>query len=148
VSCQPLIEGSYATTSNSQECGRFHTHRDVALVKVDAGGLKPLPIRSSIVSHAEEVYAVGTPFDESLQSTITKGIVSGIRTEEKSGLKLIQSDVDIHGGNSGGPLLDSQGNVVGISVSGIGLRKLSAGLNFFIPIIDGLEWLNVKIKAP
>ncbi len=127
---------------------RANKHRDVALVKVDAGGLKPLPIRSSIVSHAEEVYAVGTPFDESLQSTITKGIVSGIRTEEKSGLKLIQSDVDIHGGNSGGPLLDSQGNVVGISVSGIGLRKLSAGLNFFIPIIDGLEWLNVKIKAP
>jgi len=30
----------------------------------------------------------------------------------------------------------------------LGLGKLSAGLNFFIPIIDGLEWLNVKVKAP
>ena len=86
--------------------------------------------------------------DESLKSTVTKGIVSAIRTEENTGLKFLQSDVDIQGGNSGGPLLDNVGNIVGISVSGIGLGKLSAGLNFNIPIIDGLEWLNVKVKAP
>jgi serine protease Do len=125
---------------------RVNKHRDVALIKVDAGGLRPLPIRSSGLGQAEEVYAIGTPLDESLKSTITKGIVSGIRTEEKTGLKLIQSDVDIQGGNSGGSLLDNKGNVVGISVSGIGLGKLSAGLNFFIPIMDGLKWLNVKIR--
>ena len=81
-------------------------------------------------------------------ATITKGTISGIRTQEKTGLELIQSDVNIQGGNSGGPLLDDMGNIIGISVSGLGLGKLSVGLNFFIPIIDGLKWLNVKVEAP
>ena len=125
---------------------RVNKHRDVALIKVNVGGLKPLPINSDPINQAEDVYAVGTPLDESLKATITKGIVSAVRTQENNGLQLIQSDVDIQGGNSGGPLLDSGGNVVGISVSGIGLKKLSTGLNFFIPIIDGLKWLNIKVQ--
>jgi serine protease Do len=124
---------------------RVNKHRDVALIKIDVGGLKQLPIRVTPLKESEEVYAVGTPVDEKLKATITKGIISSIRTQEKTGLQLIQSDVDIQGGNSGGPLLDNMGNIVGISVSGIGLRKLSAGLNFFIPIVDGLNWLNVKV---
>jgi len=127
---------------------RISKHRDVALIKVSVGGLKPLPINGSPLNQAEEVYAVGTPIDEDLKATITKGIISGIRTQEKTGLELIQSDVNIQGGNSGGPLLDDMGNIIGISVSGLGLGKLSVGLNFFIPIIDGLKWLNVKVEAP
>ena len=127
---------------------RVNKHRDVALIKVSVGGLRPLPINSSSLSQAQEVYAVGTPIDEGLKATITKGIISAIRTQEKTGLKLIQSDVDIQAGNSGGPLLDNMGNVVGISVSGIGLGRLSAGLNFFIPIVGGLDWLNIKVQIP
>ena len=124
---------------------RVNKHRDVALIKIDVSGLNPLPIRNKPLKESEEVYAVGTPIDEKLKATITKGIISSIRIQEKTGLQLIQSDVDIQGGNSGGPLLDNMGNIVGISVAGIGLEKLSAGLNFFIPIVDGLDWLNVKV---
>jgi S1-C subfamily serine protease len=65
------------------------------------GGLKPLPINDSPLNQAEGVCAVGTPIDEGLKTIITKGIVSGIRTQEKTGLELIQSDVNIQGGNSG-----------------------------------------------
>ena len=72
---------------------RINKHRDVALLKINAGDLKPIPIRSSSLNQAEEVYAIGTPMDESLKSTVTKGIVSAIRTEENTGLKLIQSEM-------------------------------------------------------
>lgn len=65
-------------------------------------------------------------------------------------LDLIQSDVPIHGGNSGGPLFDRQGNLIAICVSGISLdrRKGNASLNFFIPIMDGLEKLGVELVEP
>ena len=60
---------------------------------------------------------------------------------------MIQADVDIQGGNSGGPLVDASGNVVGISVAGIGPPgKFSSGVNFFIPIQDALRALDIKIK--
>jgi len=65
-------------------------------------------------------------------------------------LPLIQADVDIHGGNSGGPLLDEFGNVVGISVSGHGEAgsDYSVGLNFFIPIESALQFLNIVLEQP
>ena len=44
-------------------------------------------------------------------------------------------------------LFYNMGNIVGTSVSVIDLGKLSSYFNFFIPVIDGLEWLNVKVKA-
>ena len=56
--------------------------------------------------------------------------------------------MDIHGGNSGGVLLDSNGNAVGVSYAGIsGSGKMSVGLNFFIPIADALEKLNIVFKG-
>ena len=54
---------------------------------------------------------------------------------------------DIHGGNSGGVLLDGKGNAVGVSYAGIGTTgKMSVGLNFFIPVMDALEKLNIQFK--
>ncbi|MFB0952801.1 MAG: hypothetical protein QMB02_08525, partial [Rhodospirillales bacterium] len=62
------------------------------------------------------------------------------------GLEDIQADVDIHGGNSGCPLLDKNGNVVSISYAGLGdsSSEYSVGLNFFIPIMDALNQLKMK----
>ena len=60
----------------------------------------------------------------------------------------IQADVDIQGGSSGGPLLDAHGNIVGISYAGRGpLGKFSAGVNFFIPIMDAMDKLNLGFKS-
>ena len=76
---------------------------------------------------------------------MTSGVVSAIRIFSRSGLTFIQSDAAISPGNSGGPLLDKNGNVIGISVSII--ADVSAqGLNLFIPIGDALDALKLKPK--
>lgn len=125
---------------------RQHAERDVALVQVEAAGHQPLPLRRQPLKVTEEVYAIGTPLDKDLAGTVTKGIVSKFGTN-RYGLEDIQADVDIQGGNSGGPLLDARGNVVGISYAGIDPsgQKTSIGLNLFIPIADALDRLGVAV---
>jgi len=84
--------------------------------------------------------------DKELSGTVTRGIVSKFTTN-RAGMEDIQADVDIQGGNSGGPLLDKNGNVVGISYAGIGpAGQFSAGVNFFIPIADALRSLNINFR--
>ena len=72
---------------------------------------------------------------------MTKGIISGYREENNK--TLIQSDVSIRPGNSGGPLVDKSGHVVGIAVSGIIINQASQSINFFIPIDDALKTLGI-----
>ncbi|MDN3277624.1 AAA family ATPase [Frankia sp. RB7] len=124
---------------------RSHKARDVALVKVNEAAMNALPLQLDPPDVASEVYAVGTPQDEKYSTTITKGIVSAYRTDND--LKLIQSDATIHGGSSGGALVDRFGNVVGISVSGftISERKVGTSINFFIPVADALKFLAVEL---
>ncbi len=131
------------------EVVRSHLQRDVALVQVEDSGYRPLAIRMEPVKITEDVFAIGTPQSRELSGTVTKGIVSKF-TKNRFGLEDIQADVDIHGGNSGGPLLDKNGNVVGVSYAGISTdgNKLSSGLNFFVPIYDALDKLNVRFKNP
>lgn len=121
--------------------------RDVALVEIDAEGTQPLPIREKPVKVGEEVFAIGTPLEKFLNATVSKGIVSAKR-RAGADLPLIQADVDIHGGSSGGPLLDRFGNVIGLTFAGVGMTpgKKSVGLNFFIPIGDALKKLNLVIE--
>ena len=127
---------------------RRHKIRDIALIKVPLGNLMPLPIgQSSALRETDEVFAIGAPLDEKLHSTVSKGIVSAFRIKEVTRQPLIQSDVDIHGGNSGGPLTDADGNVVGVSVSGYSMgNQASIGLNFFIPIDDALKKLKITLR--
>jgi len=126
---------------------KVHAPRDVALVKVELTHAVCLPLRTEPLKVAEPVYAIGAPVSLELASTLSKGVVSALRAQEPNGQPIIQADVDIHGGNSGGPLVDANGNVVGISVSGISAdnSKLSTGLNFFIPIADALKHLNITL---
>lgn len=125
---------------------RRHPKRDVAIIQVEESGNLPIPIRETPLRITEEVYAIGSPLDRKLSGTVTRGIVSKF-TNNRSGMEDIQADVDIQGGNSGGALLDAKGNVVGISYAGIGpTGKFSAGVNFFIPIMDALKKLNIVLK--
>ena len=124
---------------------RSHKARDVALVKVNESAMNALPLQLEPPDVAAEVYAVGTPQDEKYSTTITKGIVSAYRTDND--LKLIQSDATIHGGSSGGAMVDLFGNVVAISVSGFTMseKKVGTSINFFIPIADALKFLAVEL---
>src|SRR6266436_3949600 len=125
------------------EVVRTNKTRDIALVKVNESGMTALPLRLDAPEVASEVYAVGTPRDEKYSTTMTKGIVSAYRTEND--LSLLQSDVAIHPGNSGGPMVDRFGNVVAASVAGLTISGVSVSINFFIPIADALKFLAVEL---
>jgi SpoVK/Ycf46/Vps4 family AAA+-type ATPase len=124
---------------------RSHEARDVALVKVNEAAMNALALQLEPPDVLAEVYAVGTPAEERLSTTITKGIVSAYR--EENDFKLIQSDAAIHGGSSGGAMVDRFGNVVAISVSGkpIPGTKIGTSINYFIPIADALKFLAVEL---
>jgi serine protease Do len=120
---------------------RSDRRRDVALVKVAPTTTPTLAIRHTEVEIGETVFAIGTPLDKSLSGTLTRGVVSARRIED--GLPFIQSDVAVTHGNSGGPLLDEKGSVVGLTVSGLEPGGAPIGLNFFIPIDDALKALAI-----
>ncbi len=115
--------------------------RDVAVVKVDATLPKYFRLSKNTPVLGADVYAIGTPLDEKLHSTISRGIISALRVVQNK--TLIQSDINIHPGSSGGPLLYKSGTVVGIAVSKFAVNKTSQGISFFIPIDDALKSLKV-----
>ena len=130
------------------EVVRSDRRRDVALVKLENDIYPHLPLgESSRVEPGADVFAIGTPLAENFGQTVTKGIVSGYGEED--GLRILRSDVSVHKGNSGGPLLDGSGVVVGLSVSGYMLMPegVGVGLNAFIPIEEALSALAIQRRA-
>jgi len=122
---------------------RSNKARDIALVKVNESNMTALPLLLESPEVASEVYAVGTPQDERYSTTITKGIISAYRTEND--LTVIQSDVAIRPGSSGGPMVDRFGNVVAASIAGLTVSGVGVSINFFIPIADALKFLAVEL---
>jgi hypothetical protein len=105
-------------------------HRDVAIIKAHGNDFRPLTLGDSTrLQVGEEVVAIGNPL--SLESTVSNGIVSAIRTIEDEGGKFVQITAPISPGSSGGPLFNMAGEVVGITTSHI---KGGENLNFTIPI--------------
>jgi len=119
-----------------------NARRDVALVKTESIGAEPLAVRAGEPNIGEDVYALGSPLGEKFSGTLTRGVLSGHRTLDT--LRYLQSDVAILPGSSGGPLLDSAGRVVGITVRAVDSGR--ANLNLFIPIQEALEALAVDLE--
>ena len=122
-------------------------HRDVALVKTEAIGLKGLPVRVTEAGIGSQVFVIGSPLGVANEGTVTSGIISTYRVEKEQ--RIIQSDAAVTHGNSGGPMVDDTGNVIGITVYGRigGNGQDVAGLNFFIPITDALDKLGITLAA-
>ena len=120
----------------------YNSGRDVATVRLQAVLPKYFVLNRNVPSIGTEVFAVGSPLSDQFSSTVTRGIVSAHR--EEHGKKLIQSDVNVRPGNSGGPLLDKDGTVIGITVSGLQINGAGQGINFFIPIGDALDAMSIK----
>tara|TARA_B100000131_G_C18121663_1_gene613136 strand:+ start:869 stop:2032 length:1164 start_codon:yes stop_codon:yes gene_type:complete len=126
----------------------FDPLTDIAIFKIDSDNFDfPIIGNSDNVKVGEEVVALGNPlglFDISFEPTATKGIVSarnidfGLDEDFGSVYKnMIQTDASINPGNSGGPLLNKNGEVIGINtfvITGSEEYKGSVGLNFAIPI--------------
>ena len=112
---------------------------DLALLKINAPNLVPATLAesSSGLEVGQQVYAIGNPFG--LSGTMTRGIISAIRTIRGGENNLIedaiQTDASVNPGNSGGPLLNSRGEVIGITtmIASNGAEQ-SAGIGFAIPI--------------
>ncbi|CAI9292918.1 unnamed protein product [Lactuca saligna] len=115
---------------------------DLAVLKVDIEGIevKPVDIGSAQkLNVGQSCYAIGNPYG--YENTLTTGVVSGLGREIPSPnggaiRGAIQTDAAINSGNSGGPLLDSHGHVIGVNTATF-TRKgsgMSSGVNFAIPI--------------
>ncbi len=135
------------------EVVRQHELRDVVLIKLEGTGYTPMAVRETPVTVTEEVYVIGAPRLPQLAWTVTRGVVSAWRPARlpSQPYDLIQSDVPIHGGNSGGPMLDRRGNLVGIAVAGYAFSPDKQGndsVNLFIPILDGLDKLGLELVEP
>lgn len=111
---------------------------DIALIKIEPRKKLPfLPLGDSDrLQVGQKVLAIGNPFG--LQSTLTTGVVSAlgrsIRGDNQNLEGMVQTDASINSGNSGGPLLDSQGNVVGINTAIYAPSGGSVGIGFAMPI--------------
>ena len=112
------------------------------MIRVPLEGLIPFSLRGDFedLEIGEEVYAIGTPEDMSLNQSVSKGIVSGFRNDGQS---FIQTDVSINRGNSGGPLLDAKSNVIGVVTAKL-VGMGTEGIGFAIPIQSALDALNVE----
>jgi serine protease Do len=109
------------------------TRSDVALLKVSATNLPYLRTGdSSKIRVGEWVIAIGSPFN--LDNTVTAGIISAKSRDTGDYLPLIQSDVAVNPGNSGGPLINMRGEVIGINSQIATLSGAYNGISFAVPI--------------
>jgi len=124
-----------------------HQARDVALIQTEPSGLAGLPIRTDELGIGSGVFVIGSPRGVEQEGSVVAGIISSYRTRDDD-LRWIQSDVSVIGGNSGGPMLDEKGNIIGLTSRGLLDRQSGAptALNFFVPITDALAKLNVQFR--
>jgi serine protease Do len=133
---------------------------DVALLKLERAPPKPVVAvlgDSSRLRPGSRLFAIGAPLR--YEHTVTSGIVSALRSDDSVGLhpsRLIQTDVPLNPGNSGGPLFDERGEVVGIASFIATPNKGSVGLNFAVPsaivrrrLFEApLPWVGVEVRFP
>ncbi|WP_188991374.1 S1C family serine protease [Saccharopolyspora thermophila] len=141
------------TTKNAKVIGTSPSY-DLAVIKLDgASGLTPAELgKSSSLTVGQQVVAIGSPLG--LEGTVTSGIISALnRTVEVQGdngqaviYNGIQTDASINSGNSGGPLVNLDGQVIGINSSIVSNSQGNIGLGFSIPIDTASRVANELIK--
>jgi len=140
-----VVDGAdeiYVTLTDKREFkGRLigsDRRTDVALVKIEASNLPRLAIGdSSRLRVGEWVVAIGSPFG--LENTVTAGIVSAKGRDTGDYLPFIQTDVAVNPGNSGGPLLNMRGEVIGINSQIYSRTGGFMGISFAIPIDEAMR---------
>ena len=147
----------------------YDKDRDIAMLKLAEWTKVPGVAElgdSDALYVGQEVIAIGTPLGTNFAQTCTKGIVSGVnrsldestdgsavQSESESSYEYIQTDTAINSGNSGGPLINSEGQVIGINTAKLSNSTSSSnasieGMGFAIPINDAkdrIESLSKKI---
>jgi len=140
-----VVEGAttiYVTLTDKREFKAkllgLDKRTDVAVVKIEARDLPRLPLGdSSKVRVGEWVLAIGSPFG--LENTVTAGIVSAKSRDTGDYLPFIQTDVAVNPGNSGGPLLNTAGQAIGINSQIFSRSGGYMGISFAIPIDEAMR---------
>lgn len=136
----------YDGASRTGRVVKRDAHTDLALIQLQGA---PVDVPALAVCHTqavkvgEPVVAIGHPL--SFTNTVTQGIISGIRRQGDR--TLLQTDVAVNPGNSGGPLLNTTGVVVGIVTEKVASRGIE-GLSFALPIGEALQKLDVAVMPP
>ena len=124
---------------------------DIAVLKADLDGKDLIPVEFGISSElriGELAIAIGNPLGFGLYGTMTTGIISGLDrtvTVEDNTMKLLQTSATINNGNSGGPLIDAYGRVIGITSAKVD-TMYGENLGFAIPIDEALPIIESLIK--
>jgi len=112
---------------------------DVAVLKIEGDKLPFLVMGDSDkIRVGEWVIAIGSPFN--LENTVTAGIISAKQRDTGDYLALIQSDVAVNPGNSGGPLINMRGEVIGINSQIATLSGAYNGISFAVPIDEAIRF--------
>jgi S1-C subfamily serine protease len=141
-----VVEGAQSITIGMVDGRHFSgkvvgsdTGFDVAVIKIDGSNLPTAPLgNSSSLQVGQDVVAIGNPFG--LDHTLTTGVISALNRPVSEGQgtynqPMVQTDAAINPGNSGGPLLDLNGNVIGINTLVAAPRGFPAqGLGFAVPV--------------
>ena len=116
---------------------------DLVLLDIAGSGYRPLPLAlNDSTGIGDEVVTIGTPADLALGQSVSKGILSGRRKIDDR--VYLQTDLAVNPGNSGGPLLNSQGEVIGIVQSKL-VGKGIEGLGFAVPTERVMELLKIRV---
>lgn len=119
---------------------------DIAVLKIDATGLKPISVGDSdSILVGDEVYAIGNPLGE-LDFTMTSGRVSALdrsitTSANTPAINMFQFDAAVNSGNSGGPVYNTAGEVIGVATAKAGENGVE-GISFAIPINDAVDIAN------
>lgn len=119
---------------------------DLAVIKINKLGLKPIRFAEpSAIVAGKTVVAIGTPISFSLRNSASKGIISGVNCSAFSHYRLIQTDAAINPGNSGGPLVNGNGELVGINSAKFVSASIE-GMGFAIPV-DTVQYALGQFEA-
>ena len=138
-----IVLTTYAGETNTAYLVGYDQDKDIAVLGVKDARFTPLTVADyKSLNTGDDVYAIGAP--KSMAYTLTKGVISA-KEREIGKYKYIQTDAAINEGNSGGPLLNDEGNVIGINTLKM---SDSEGIGLAIPMTvvgDFLKSLNIEL---
>lgn len=138
-----IVLTTYAGETHTAYLVGYDQDKDIAVLGVKDAKFTPLTVADyKSLNTGDDVYAIGAP--KSMAYTLTKGVISA-KEREIGKYKYIQTDAAINEGNSGGPLLNDEGNVIGINTLKM---SDSEGIGLAIPMTvvgDFLKSLNIEL---
>ncbi len=151
-----VVEDAVSVIIVDQEMNEYNavvigadSQTDLAVLKIEASGLTACEFgKSGELRIGELAIAIGNPLGFELYGTMTSGIISGLNrtiTIGENEMTLIQTNASINSGNSGGPLIDAYGRVIGITSAKVA-STYGEGLGFAIPIDEALPIIEDLMK--